>query len=395
MKRISPMSNVDESVKTGFSATSVHTKETTVGFLSDGVTTSQPDFLPESEDLVEKPDYLSENEVSGWLRDDTSYRTRRLRDFPDLVPVTEQVWEDYDSIVGTNYIERFRKCRTSAWFVRNTETGRLKLLSNSCRLRLCPPCAEARSKVIARSCRDFLEEQGRVRFMTLTMKHSDATLEEQIKLIKKCFVRLRQRVGWRKYVTGCVWFLQLKPIDGGESCHVHYHVLLTGSYMPQKWLSETWEKITGGSFVVDIRLVSDRGNDCGLGLVLSDVARYAARPVNLLEVDREHRFEYVRATEKIRLCGTTGICRDGISLRPVKFVKDDSHLEQMGDYETVRHLARGGDKRALVVFSCWLNDKPVGPGFSCQETDDFIDDKFTGLSPRGPPGMGVQENLWN
>lgn len=392
------MKNVVEGVKTGFSATSVHHKETTEGFLPDGVTTSQADFSPENEDLAENPDYLSEKEVFAWLWDDTTYRERRLRDFPDLVPVTEQVWEDYDAAFGSNYIERFRKCRTDAWIVRNIENGLLKVLSNSCRLRFCPVCAEARAKIVARSCREFLEDQSRVRLMTLTMKHGDEPLEEQVKMIKKFFVRLRQRVGWRKCVTGCVWFLQVKPVEGGESWHIHFHVLLTGLYMPHKWLSETWNKITGGSYIVDLRLVCDRGRDCGLGLVLSDVARYAARPANLLEVDREHRLELILATEKIRLCGTTGICRDGISLRPPKFVKDESCLEQMGDFETVKRLARGGDKRAFVVVSGWLNNTPVGPGFSCQETDDFIDDRFTGLSPRGPPGMGVydvQANLWN
>ncbi len=390
-----PVSNVVEGAKTGFSPTSLDNKETTEGFLPDGATTSQPDFSPENEDLAEKPDFSAEKAIFAWGRVDTVYREKRLSRFPDLLPAMKDVFMDSDSAFGskTRYMSRFQECRTRAWFVRDVDSGMVKILSNSCRLRFCPMCAEARTKMIAHSCRDFLEDQKYVRFLTLTLKHSDDSLGEQIKRIKKCFTRLRQRVQWRKSVTGCIWFMQAKPVRRGAEWHVHLHILLTGEYVPQKWLSEAWEKITGGSRIVDIRLVSDRGSDHGLNEVLSDVTRYAARPANLLDVDREHGLDLLRSTEKIRICGTTGICRDGISLRPPKFVKDNSKLEQLGEYETIKRLVRSGDERAWAVADGYLNHKPIGPGFSCQDVDDFIDDRFTGLSPltssRGPPDKGL------
>jgi len=60
-------------------------------------------------------------------------------------------------------------------------------------------------------------------------------------------------------------------------------------------------------------------------------------------------------------------------IRPPKFIKDDPPLEFMGDLETIKRLARGGDKRALAICSALRNNTPLGPGFSCQDVDDFED----------------------
>ena len=353
--------------------TSVHTKETT----RQNVDGYGQNFAPGVEDT--QAEFFEER----------SYRAVRLQEFPDLAIVTEQVSGEHDENYGTYYRERFWKCRTMAWYVRDVESDMIRIQSNSCRLRWCPMCADARAKIILHSCRDFFEKQSSVRHLTLTQKHNDLPLGEQVAQIKKSFVNLRRCSGWRKYVTGCIWFLQIKPSCGGKWWHVHLHILLTGSYMPQSWISEKWLKITGDSKIVHIRSVEN------LGKALKDVARYVGRPANLLDVAPEHRLELVHSTDGIRLCGTTGIC-NAVSLRPPKFKPVDSRNEYLGRYSTIQRLAANGDESARDVIRANLNRVPFENAPTFRDVDDFIDNEFTGLSPvepmergRAPPGMDI------
>lgn len=378
--------------------TSVHTKEITRQFYSQQGDMSLPHFSPENGDLAEKPDFWVESEgdeEQAELFGERSYRAERLQEFPDLAVLTEQVYREHDENFATCYRDRFWKCRTMAWYVRDVETNMIRIQSNSCRLRWCPMCADARAKIILHSCREFFEKKSSVRFLTLTQKHNDLPLKEQIAQIKKSFVALRRCSGWRKYVTGCVWFLQIKPNCGGKWWHVHLHILLTGSYIPQKWLSEKWLKITGDSKIVDIRSVEN------VGKALKDVARYVGRPANLLDVASEYRLELVNSTDRIRVCGTTGLCR-ALSLRPPKFNGDDSSNENLGRYSTIQKLAANGDESARDIIRANRNGVPLKNATSFRDVDDFIDDEFVGLSElergRAPPGMGVvvePDNYWD
>ena len=112
-------------------------------------------------------------------------------------------------------------------------------------------CGKARVNIIKRNCFEFFSKQPFVRFLTLTMKHYDLPLRDQIRLLKKNFVKLARRVGWKKYVTGSVNFLHVK-YNEKTGWHVHLHILLTGSYLPQKWLSAEWLKVTGDSVIVHV-----------------------------------------------------------------------------------------------------------------------------------------------
>lgn len=352
--------------------TSVHTKETTEQFSENNLRTGIEDTQAE-------------------LFGEHSYRTSRLEKFPDLAVETDQTLIDYDSDCGTYYHERFRACRTMAWFVRDVETDMIRIHSNSCRLRWCPMCAEARANTITHTCREFFEKQPAVRFLTLTQKRNDLPLRDQIARMKKWFKKLRYCSGWRRYVTGCVWFLQIKPICGGKSWHVHLHILLTGSYMPQNWLSEKWLDVTGDSKIVDIRSV------CNLGSALKDIVRYAGRPANLLDVYPEYRHELIKATDKIRVCGTAGICK-AVSLRPPRFEQDDSRYENLGRYSTIQRLAAAGDESARDLFRAERDLTPLKNAHSFRDVDDFIDNGFTGLSCRDPPDMDVvvePDNFWD
>jgi len=307
-------------------------------------------------------------------------KLRRCRKCSEFEQSLELVFERH----SMSLLERWRRCRTMAWHIFYPETGLIKIQSNSCRLRFCPMCGDARVSIIAHSCSEFFQKQSFVRFLTLTLKHSDLSLAEQIRRMKKCYIKLSRRVGWKKYVTGSVAFLHVKWNEN-TGWHVHLHILLTGSYLPQKWLSEEWFKVTGDSLVVHVQAAH---SDKELGQAIKDFTRYAGCPANLLKIPAEYQVETIRAFEGIRVCWATGICRD-VSLSPPKYKEGDAQGINLGRDSTIRMRAKEGDFNALRILFCsakrvpYYKISPENPA-SFRDDDDFIDDKFLGLSEVEP-----------
>lgn len=327
--------------------------------------------------------FLTNVDESSFL--DNSYRSKKLMENCDLVAILKPVLGENDSNYGTNMLERFQKCRTMAWHVQDPETWLIRVQSNSCRLRWCPMCAKARVSIISHNCFEFLSKQKAVRFLTLTMKHSDLPLSEQIRRMKKCFVKLGRRVGWKKYVTGSIAFLHVKRNDGNTAWHVHLHILLAGSYVPQQWLSAEWLKVTGDSPVVHVQAANSEKE---LGASIKDFTRYAGCPANLLKIPIEHRLEIVHAFEGVRVCWATGICKD-VSLSPPKYKQGNSKMINLGRDSTIRMRAKTGDFDALCILYCSGRECPFENAPSFRDDDDFIDNEFLGLSQepmeRSPP----------
>jgi len=311
-------------------------------------------------------------------------RSKVLRPFYDLDAILGLELELHDSEHGTSFLERYMKCRTMAWQIYYPETDLMKIHSNSCRLRWCPMCGKARVNIIAHNCFEFFSNQPFVRFLTLTMKHNDLSLGDQIRLLKKNFVKLSRRVGWKKYVTGIVAFLHVK-YNEGTGWHVHLHILLTGSYLPQKWLSGEWEKVTGDSIIVHVQAAHSEKE---LALTIKDFVRYAGCPANLRETPMEHRQELIHAFEGIRACWTNGKCR-AVSLSPPRYKEGDAKGINLGRDSTIRMRAKEGDLDALRILFCsgkgvpWHKISSENPP-SFRDDDDFIDDKFLGLSEAEP-----------
>jgi len=311
-----------------------------------------------------------------------SYREWRLKEYAELVPVTESALAKHDLTYGSNFLVRFWKCRTMAWRSQDPETLLIRSQSNSCRLRWCPMCADARVSIITHNCFEFLSKQKAVRFLTLTLKHSDVPLSEQIRRMKKSFVKLSRRVGWKKYVTGSIAFLHVKRNCEKTEWHVHLHIFLIGSYVPQRWLSVEWLKVTGDSIIVHVQAAHSEKE---LGKTIKDYARYAGRPANLLDVPAEHRLDVVQAFEGIRVCWTTGKCK-GVSLSPLKYKQGDSKLVNLGRDSTIRRAAAAGNLDALRILYCADRNIPypgVAPSF--RDDDDCDENGSPGfLSPVEP-----------
>lgn len=241
-------------------------------------------------------------------------------------------------------------CRDSAWFFRHVDTGEIRVGSNSCHLRWCPVCAQARRNFITHSVSEWLGAAHYPKFLTLTLRHSNAPLEHQIYWLYKDFRELRRRKEFKRCVKGGIWFFQIKKSKFDSLWHPHLHCVIEGLYFQKRTLSRMWGEITSGSTIVDIRPVHDPQK------VANDAARYAACPGTLVSLDLASACELIETMHGRRICGTWGTGR-AVSLRPAKAIDKDKWY-QMGSWFDV-FAARDTNPNAKAIINAWKDKKPL------------------------------------
>jgi hypothetical protein len=116
--------------------------------------------------------------------------------------------------------------------------------------------------------------EGReLRFMTLTLRSTDAPLSEVITRLYRCFARLRRDRGVGSCMVGGLYFLELTLNNTTLQWHPHLHILYEGSYILLRTLTNTWHRITGDSFVVDLRAIRNSKMAAGY------IAKYASKAI--------------------------------------------------------------------------------------------------------------------
>jgi hypothetical protein len=171
-------------------------------------------------------------------------------------------------------LERFDRCGARAWVIRSKgSTPIYRLACDKCRDRFCEACASEKRLTVCRNLRDQLPDQM-MRLVTFTLLSTAMPLSDQIDRIYGCFKDMRGTELWRENVTGGLTFLELTRNVETGLFHPHLHVLTSGKYLPQKLLRQEWLKITGDSYIVDVRAVDNPGVAAGY------VAKYAGKSVN-------------------------------------------------------------------------------------------------------------------
>lgn len=110
-----------------------------------------------------------------------------------------------------------------------------------------------------------------IKFITLTLRHTNDPLKDQVSRLKNAFRRLRQRVLWRKVKWGAA-VIEIKRNPNSGEWHPHLHILVDAKFIPQEQLSSAWLAVTGDSSIVDIRAVKDRR------AAVNEIAKYASKP---------------------------------------------------------------------------------------------------------------------
>lgn len=277
---------------------------------------------------------------------------------------TRILYRHFDTTEARNHEEALLACRTRAWFVRNRLDGSVRVAANSCRLRWCPICSRARSNYIRHQVAEWFDTADYPKFLTVTIKHSQNSLTDQINKIYDAFRKLRKDPFVKKYCTGGVWFFQICWNPKRHEWHPHIHAIITGQYMDYRTLRGIWLKLTGNSDILDIKVVKDPKT------VGSYVARYAARPCQLSNLPTRQGIEAMISMWGRRLAGSWGTGR-GITFRPRK-IPDPENWEYLGSWTIIHELSKY-DERAQAIMKAYYCDLELPAGNSCYEFEAFID----------------------
>lgn len=304
-------------------------------------------------------------ETSAHRPREVPYRQWYELKHPEGILEAVQLYLELDRLHETHKTENLFACRTRAWFTREVTTNQVRVISNACRLRWCPFCQAAKAKLVSMNTAAWLKGKGHPKLLTLTLKHSDAPLDFQIKSLYGFFKSLRRSKLWKSLVRGGVWFFQLTRPTTTNQWHPHLHVLLDSDFIPVSALSDIWQEITSSSFVVDVRAIWTPDT------AASHVARYVARPADLSKLEMPDKINVIEATKGLHLAGTFGNAK-GVRLTNQK-VKGETQFVKLGSWSQLLAWAQF-DENALHIVEAWQTGEPIPEDCNCQHIDDFIND---------------------
>jgi len=130
---------------------------------------------------------------------------------------------------------------------------------NRCRDRLCPSCSRARAARLAGLVSPLLQEVhargGTPKFLTLTQRSRvGENPKRSLDRLNKSFTNFRRCCSWKKKVRSYVAARELTFNRKRGTWHGHLHLVMDADWWDQAEIANEWEKVTGDSRVVDIRV---------------------------------------------------------------------------------------------------------------------------------------------
>ncbi len=217
-----------------------------------------------------------------------------------------------------------------------------------CRDRLCPLCAASRSGQVTDRIMSATANADALRFITFTVKSSDAPLREQLDRLTERYKALRKTDAWKRHVRGAIATVEVTFNRQTGQFHPHLHVIADGSYWDQKSIAYTWQIVTGDSCVVDIRAVRGRNN------AAKYIAKYAAKPGDIASWPTDQINEYAAAIHRRRMLIATGSMHNSTA----DLDGDREIVRVVGDripLHAVERRANTGCYRAALLLTALAN----------------------------------------
>lgn len=219
-----------------------------------------------------------------------------------------------------------------------------KLAANYCHSRHCEPCMRAKANRLAANLKNRLEQnpKGRYRFITLTLRHSRKPLKEQLKRLYLCFKLLRKTKMWKATQIGGALTVEVKWKSDSRKWHPHLHIIAEGSFIEQRALSNAWEKITGDSKIVDIRILKS-GKDAA-----HYVSKYVTKGTsNEVWNDTDAAQEWLVSSKGLRCCATFGKWR-GFKLLAID--KSITDWQPVCSLDSLMARVKSGEEAAIQLM---------------------------------------------
>ncbi|MBA7623493.1 hypothetical protein ES703_30889 [subsurface metagenome] len=305
-----------------------------------------------------------------------TYGDKLRLDFQPKYGAVERLYKTVDFLEETNLSSRLEECRSFAEFKRHEDTGEVRVSSHHCNLRWCPMDGASRQAWNATETRRWFIGVHNPRLVTLTMKHNDLPLKEQIDILYHNFEKFRRRKFFKDRCLGGVWFFHIKKSKNDHRWHPHIHMLIDSDFLEQKVISKLWHKITGDSKIVHIKAVTNPTNS------VQHAARYCAEPCDLSGLSDIDALEVYYALKDRRICGSWGTARK-ISFRP-KSPEDSKKWKWVGDYDHVHKLKDSHDM-AGAIWKAYHLKKPLAAGVDMITCLSREYDKHIRGSPKSDP----------
>lgn len=284
-----------------------------------------------------------------------SYGDKKRREYQPRYSSVEALYHMVDLLDSKNFSSRLADCRSSAFFVRHEDSGEVQVRSHHCGLRWCPMCAASRQAWISTETERWFKTVYDPRLVTLTLKHTDLPLMDQITLLYDYFRKFRRRKFFADHCRGGVWFFHIKKSGTDHRWHPHIHMLIDSDFLEHKRIKAEWLKITGNSHIVHVKAVTNPTNS------VKHAARYSAEPCDLSTHTLADSVEVYYALAGKRICGSFGTAKS-ISFRP-KPMPDKEKWKRIGSYDIVREL-KDSDKFAKAIWKAYCLGKPVASDVS-------------------------------
>lgn len=163
----------------------------------------------------------------------------------------------------------------ASWFVKQSKVrpGVFRSEISTCENRLCPACSKRLGQERADSITERLQglDAAGLSFVTLTLKHRDAPLKDQMQFLRASFRRIRQMKRWQRYITWGVAVMEIKMGRDGL-WHPHLHLVCRAGFYPFDDLKSDWYAASRGSSSVYIERVSSHAQ------AVHYVAKYISKP---------------------------------------------------------------------------------------------------------------------
>ena len=222
---------------------------------------------------------------------------------------------------------------------------------DKCRDRWCIPCQVEKRYRLQKNIRNTPLPLP-IRFLTLTLRSNRDALSVQIKRIYRSFRLLRQKPPIRNCLRGGVFFLELTLNRDTTQWHPHLHILFSGQYLPVELVRKHWHRITGDSYVVDVRAVANKD------VAAAYVTKYVSKQIPAhIYFDPDALDEAVLALRGVRQFQTFGTWK---KFRLADEPYDPDEWENVGRLDVWLQRRSNGDEDANAVMRAVRFTSPIG-----------------------------------
>ena len=251
-----------------------------------------------------------------------SLSSKKTRKKPDFLHISERI-EIANGLLEHGYskeADRFCNCGRRVHKFVCEELNLAYGIRETCKSRICDRCAESmfrRFRDKGLSIIEDLPRDGKRRtvFLTLTFKTRPLTkayIRECEKAVRR-FVNIFYGLYYHRFNKKTEKHSKTKNrincgaiavLEIGPSGNVHFHLLAYGSFHPIKFMSKIWTNITGDSYRIDIRQVSQSTKDSPR-YAIEYILKYIRKPPQF-ESARDY-VRYLDLLKGIRRLHTYGV----------------------------------------------------------------------------------------